>query len=60
MFLSHPTTTLSSKLYVRLFFFNLVVANIISILKTEKLNITVVGGNYAGGQIYQVTVGEGL
>ena len=45
---------------MRLFFFNLVVANIISILKTEKLNKTGAGGNYDGGQIYQATVGEGL
>ena len=59
MFLSHSTTTMS-KLYMRLFFFNLVVANIISILKTEKLNKTGAGGNYDGGQIYQATVGEGL
>ena len=45
---------------MRLFFFNLVVANIISVLKTEKLNQTGAGGNYDGGHIYQVTVGEGL
>jgi hypothetical protein len=59
MFLSHPVTT-DGKLHVHLFFFNLVVANIISILKTEKLNKTGAGGNYDGGHIYQVTVGEGL
>ena len=30
------------------------------LFETEKLNKTGAGGNYDGGQIYQVTVGEGL